>query len=172
MSEELAIRKPTPLELAGVPKANIKPNAIFGYVDHPEARNIGGGSPQGIFDESGSSGQLRGSRPNIPYGAVWCQQCNRPCDFEEGGMHNLFGRPDSSGHHRGYLLIRAECHGETSDIALTFEQARENARKSIIAFPEKVAILFLPEKEPANDFDRRTKEIMDRFEERQGQKKV
>ncbi len=158
MSDELAIRKPTALELAGVPTTQVKPNAIFDYVLHSDARNIGGGNRASAFDESGSSGQLRGSRPSLPYGCVWCQRCNLPCDFEEGGMHNLYGKPDASGHHRGYILIRAECHGETADIVLTFEQARENARKAIIAFPA------------FSDFDQRTKEIMDRFEERQGSK--
>lgn len=127
--------KQTMLEACGVPKTKIQPNAVFAGVDHPEARGLDGKFSDGGFDTSGGSGRLRGSRPEIIFGSVWCQVCNQPCEFEEGGMHNLFGKPDASGNHRGYILIRAYCHGDEADIALTFQQARENANRSIIAFP-------------------------------------
>lgn len=187
MSKEIEVRPKTVLELAGVPKAKKpEPNAVFERVHHLDARQLS----ERAEGESGSSGKMRATRPEMPFGCVWCKRCNKPCDFEEGGLHNLFGKPDSTGHHRGYILIRAECHGEKSDILMTFQQARENSHKSIIAFddiaiqdlkpagrsmrapnPDKIiAIAYRSENPPANEFDARTQEIMDRFRDRQAKK--
>lgn len=113
----------------------------------PSFKNISGAGA-GVF-EFNSSENLKGARPEIPYGAVWCEVCGKPCDFDESGLHNLWGKPDKSGHHRGYLVIRAYCHGQHSDISITFTAARENAGKTIVAFtnltlPEPVLVIEKP----------------------------
>lgn len=82
----------------------------------------------------GTSSFLKGTRPEIHYGQVWCDLCNKPCDFEETGMHNLFGKPDSDGYHCGVILLRAYCHEEVSDIEIAFQDARHNAGMRIVAF--------------------------------------
>lgn len=87
-----------------------------------------------MFDTSGSSGQLRGGRPSIAYGQVWCEVCDKPCDFDESGAHNLWGKPDSAGYTRGRIYVRAYCHNDEADIILTFEQARLNEGSRIVAF--------------------------------------
>lgn len=82
-----------------------------------------------------TSSFLSGSRPYIDAELVWCEICNRPVDeFDESGSHNLWGKPDASGHHRGYIMIRAYCHGQEADINLSFTAARQNAGKRIVAF--------------------------------------
>jgi hypothetical protein len=119
--------------MSNLPAVRPEPNAEFASIHAPGARGVHFNSSEG----------LSSMRPDISYGAVWCSSCNKPCDFEISGLHNLFGKPDSEGHHRGYLLIRAECHGEIADILMTFQQARENAGKSIIAFAQALKSLDL-----------------------------
>lgn len=136
--------KPALVKL-GVPTIKDKLNAVFmKKVQHPDARGIG--APDGgSYDTSGSGGQLRGNRPSLPYGCVWRGVCNKPADFEEGGLHNLFGKPDNEGYLRGYILIRVNCHGEQADITVSFQQCRHNAGGVILAFPfPKVAKLAFP----------------------------
>lgn len=79
------------------------------------------------------------SRPRIDFEQVWCELCNRPVEeFDESGAHNLWGKPDATGHHRGYILIRAYCHGDKADIKLTFTDARANPGRRIVAFAAPV----------------------------------
>lgn len=94
------------------------------------------------------------------YGQIICAKCNKPCDFEESGLHKApigspfrlmhgddrkmlrnqgDGRPFSE---TGYRIIRARCHGETADIFMTNEDhdAAMKSRKPIMVFEATPAI--------------------------------
>jgi hypothetical protein len=99
-----------------------------------------------------SSGNLRSNRPRIEAEQIWCELCNRPVDFfDESATHNLWGKPDASGNHRGYIMIRAYCHGQEIDIRLSFTDARANAGRRIVAFAAP-APLSLPSEPPKGTF--------------------
>lgn len=59
------------------------------------------------------------ARPKLHWGSVWCKRCNKPCEFEDTATHNA---RNSS---RSRLYIRAECHGETADVFMTFLQYQQ-----------------------------------------------
>lgn len=184
-----------------VPYVSKRPLVVF--EDAPGGHEAGNAQ---CFSD-GSAGQLRGMRPNVSYGQVWCGKCDKACDFDEFGLHNLFGKPDSEGNHRGYLGINATCHGETVVLSVSFQELRQNAGRRIMAFlrpegyqkpvarlpgaarglPETPKILLLMDKgqnywtrttagrfiaiafrrtQELDDFDRKTREIMERYEKR------
>lgn len=81
-------------------------------------------------------------------------KCDKPCDFDITGGHKLWSAPDSEGETRGYLYIRADCHGEYADIKMTFQSARhflrqKNPRMEIfgdptLGLPERIVLPKLP----------------------------
>lgn len=61
---------------------------------------------------------------------VICEKCGKPCDFEDTATHDRIG----PGRSVGMIYIRAYCHGETADIAITFAQAESNMHRKIVVF--------------------------------------
>lgn len=94
------------------------------------------------------------ARPCIVFGMVWCKRCQKPCDFEESCGHNA-ANPG-----RSRMYIRAECHGETVDVLMTFQQWADNEGKLIevfddFALPEPpIAPMTLPKSMPLLLMDR------------------
>ena len=86
-------------------------------------------------NESGTSGQLRKYRPSLSFGDVVCVKCGGiPAEFDETASHNLFGRPDEDGQTRGYLMLRAYCHGQHEDVRIAFKAMRDNIGEKIEVF--------------------------------------
>lgn len=79
-------------------------------------------------------------RPEISFGQVWCGACQKPCEFDETCMHNT-ANPGSS-----KVVMRAYCHGEESDILMTFQQWHDMKEpRLIVVFADNA----LPEARPA-----------------------
>jgi len=73
------------------------------------------------------------TRPELKWGDVWCNRCNKPCDFAETAAHN------NANPGRSRMYIHAACHGEEIDILMTFQQWADSKQKRIVAF-ESVAL--------------------------------
>lgn len=83
-------------------------------------------------------------RPRVTFGHVWCDICDKECDFMESAVYRGGDQEsDEILNGGGAVLIQASCHGTTADIMISFDNLRKIQQKHkyrIVAFANELAL--------------------------------